>query len=422
MLAARTRSTDPNAMSAAPSSVIVVGAGPAGATLSYLLAARGIAVTLLERQRDFVREFRGEVLLPSGLEALEEMGLDKVVKSVPHHPPAGIELYANARPVFRIEIEAEFVGPNRPVAISQPEFLRAVIDESRAYPSFRVELGASVSDLLRQDGRVVGVVRRSQGEERELRADLVIGADGRASVVRRRAGLEVAKHGLEVDVVWCKVPLPDFFAAGAPIRVYVGRAHLLIAYRAPDGLLQVAWAITKGTYGELRRRGIEEWVDEMANHVTADLGAHLRAHSRHLTHPFLLSAVSDRVASWTVPGALVIGDAAHTMSPVGGQGINIALRDAVVAANHLVPVLRESTDPKRIDASTRAVEAERTPELVTIQRLQAVPPRILMGHTWWGATLREILPRLLRLDFVRRRAAPIVRRILFGVGDVGLAV
>ncbi len=408
-------------MSAA-GSVIVVGAGPAGATLAYVLASRGIAVTLLERQSDFTREFRGEVLLPTGLEAVEQMGLGDVFKGVPQSAPSGIELYANARPIFRLDIDPDFVGPSPPTAFSQPAFLEAVISAAATSPNFRVELGTSVRELLTTDGRVVGVRVRGPGGDDELRADLVVGADGRASAVRRRGGFEATKQGLDVDVVWFKVPLPDFLAGAAPVRVYIGRAHLLIAYRAPDDLLQVAWVITKGTFGELRRRGVEEWVEEMARHVTPDLGAHLSKHKGELTHTFLLSAVSDRVLGWYRPGVLLIGDAAHTMSPVGGQGINIALRDAVVAANKLVPVLQETSDPERIDSAARAVETERTPELVGIQRMQAVPPKILMGHTWWGATLRAIIPRLLRLRPFRSRATGIVRLVLFGQGDVRLEV
>ena len=409
-------------MSSAGGSVIVVGAGPAGATLAYVLSSRGVPVTLLERQRDFSREFRGEVLLPTGREALEQMGLGDIFKGVPQSAPSAVELYANARPIFRLDIDPDFVGPRPPTAFSQPAFLDAVIGAAGASPNFRVELDTTVRELLRDNGRIVGVRVRGPAGEKELRADLVVGADGRASSVRRRGGFEASKQGLDVDVVWFKVPLPDFLAGDAPLRVYVGRAHLMIAYRAPDGLLQVAWVITKGTFGELRKRGVEQWVEEMARHVTPDLGAHLTTHKGELTHPFLLSASSDRVLRWYRPGALLIGDAAHTMSPVGGQGINIALRDAVVAANHLVPVLRETSDPERIDSAARAVEAERTPELVDIQRLQAIPPKILMGHTWWGATLLVIIPRLLRLRLIRSRAARIARIVLFGLGDVELEV
>ena len=403
-------------------SVIVVGAGPAGVCLAYLLASRGVSVTLLERHRDFAREFRGEVLLPSGLEALHQMGLGEVVTRIPHLAPTAIELYANARPVFRIQVHPEFVGPHPPTVLSQPRFLGAVIEAARAFPAFRVKLGVTVSGLVRADGRVRGVTVRSETGEQTLHSDLVVGADGRSSVIRRACELDVRKHGLDVDVVWCKMPLPAFFSGQAPLRVYIGRAHLLIAYRSADDVLQVAWVITKGTHGALRRRGVSEWVEEMARHVTPDLGVHFRAHSRSLTHPFLLSAVSDRVTPWSVPGALVIGDAAHTMSPVGGQGINIALRDAVVTANHIVPVLQQPTTSERIDAATQAIERERLPELAHIQRLQAIPSRLLMGHTWWGAAFRATVPRLLRFEVVRRRATPVVRAILFGHGDVRLRV
>ena len=133
-----------------------------------------------------------------------------------------------------------------PTAFSQPAFLEAVTGVAGAYSGFRVELGARVHDLVREGARVVGVQLQNEGNKRELRADLVVGADGRTSVIRRRSGLEASIHGLEVDIVWCKVPLPDFLGGDVPVRVYIGRAHLLIAYRAPDGLLQVAWVITNG--------------------------------------------------------------------------------------------------------------------------------------------------------------------------------
>jgi len=402
-------------------SAIIVGAGPAGATLGYLLASRGVDVTLLERQRDFSREFRGEVLLPSGLAALDQMGLRAVFDGVPRSELAAVELYADTERIFEFAFDPGAGGPNPPIAFSQPAFLESVVAASRGFPNFRVEIGASVGDLLYSDGRVAGVQAKREGSELEFRADLVIGADGRASAVRRLAGIEARRHGIDVDIVWFKVPLPDFLSGGTAMRGYVGRSHLLIAYRAPGGLLQVAWVISKGTFGELRRRGVEEWIAEMSEHVTRDLAEHLRAHRGALTHPFLLSAVSDRVVRWAIPGALVIGDAAHTMSPVGGQGINIALRDAVVTANHLVPALATG-DPTVIDTATGMVERERQPELALIQRMQAVPPRILMSQAGLGSVVRSILPRMLRSARVQAVAAHGIRPLFFGHGDVRLDV
>ena len=410
-------------MTTQPPSVVVVGAGPAGASLAYLLASRGVPVTLLERQRDFAREFRGEILLPSGLQALEEMGLQEVFEAVPRSQPRRFEIFANARPVLELQIEPEVVGRHPPTTFSQPAFLEAVIEASRAHARFEVALEATVVGLSSNDGRVCGVEASVGGVERAFPAKLVVGADGRSSAVRRHGRFEVEDQGLEVDVVWFKVPLPAFLSEDdAPVRVYIGRAHLLIAYPAWDGRLQVAWVINKGTYGELRRRGVEEWVEEIEHHVTPDLGAHLRAHREALSNTFLLSAASNRVTSWSIPGALLIGDAAHTMSPVGGQGINIALRDAVVAANHLIPALRAGAEGAGIDAAAQAMEAERMPELVKIQRLQSFPPRILMGHTWWAAVLRSLLPRLVKMGVARKRAGKLVQTLLFGVGEVRLKV
>lgn len=410
-------------MSRSETTVIVVGAGPAGASLAYLLASRGIPVTLLERHHDFSREFRGEVLLPSGFEALREMGLHNIVTTIPHVVPTAFELYANGRPVFQVPFNADTFGSSPLTALSQPAFLKAIIERTRTLPHFRVELGVTVNELLRADGHVTGVALRGPSGDQTLHSDLVVGADGRNSIVRRACNLQAHKHGIDFDIVWFKTPLPEYIGDQAPFRAYFGRRHLLIAYPSADGFLQTAWIIHKGTYGELRRRGISEWIEEMAHHVTPDLATHLRAHKGSLTNPFLLSTVSDRVTHWSAPGALVIGDAAHTMSPVGAQGINIALRDVVVAANHLVPVLREPRASQRIAAATEAIEHERTPELALMQRFQSIPPRLVMGHTVWAAAFRTMIPRLLQFEMVRRRAAATaLPTFLFGHGDVRLQV
>ena len=161
-------------------------------------------------------------------------------------------------------------------------------------------------------------------------------------------------------------------------------------------MLQVGWVILKGTFGDLRGRGIEQWMEEMANHVSPDFADHLRAHRDAVQKPFLLDVVSDCVDCWSTPGALVIGDAAHTMSPVGGQGINVALRDAIVAANHLVPVLSQpAPHDNLIAAALDAIEAERMAEVRPIQALQAQPPKVLLSRAWWGDPVRRMVAALL---------------------------
>ena len=401
--------------------VVIVGAGPAGAALAHLLASRGVEVTLLERQRDFAREFRGEVLMPSGLRALEQLGL-RGLQEVPQRCPTSVEAFANGRSFFRQEIDLALFDGTPPVVMSQPALLEQIVADAGRFPAFHFDRGATVRDLIREGSRVVGVVVRTGDGERKLRARLVVGADGRSSVVRRKAGLQPERKPQVMDVVWCKLPLPESVGGAAPARVYLGRGHLLFAYRAPDDRLQVAWVIQKGTFGELRSRGIDQWLQAMANHVSPDFSEHFEAHRGEVSRPFVLDAVLDRVAHWTTPGLLLLGDAAHTMSPVGGQGLNIALRDAIVAANHLVPVLASGGSEAALDAAARIVEAERVPEILKIQRMQAMPPRLLLNRAWWAEPARRLIPLLARGALARRAGARVLAGLAFGVTEVRLSV
>jgi 2-polyprenyl-6-methoxyphenol hydroxylase-like FAD-dependent oxidoreductase len=227
---------------------------------------------------------------------------------------------------------------------------------------------------------------------------------------------------MPMDVVWFRLPRPDFLAEDEHFRFYVGSGHLLLAAPVYGGALQIGWVIAKGSYGDLRARGLPEWIDAMAAHVSSDLAEHLRRHRGDAALPFLLSTVSDRVLTWTRPGVLVLGDAAHTMSPVGAQGINVALRDALEAANELVPVLAAGSEPAALDAACRRVEALRAPEVREIQRLQAFPPRILLSQAWWARLALRLLPPILASDIARARGGTVFRRFAFGVTDVRLRV
>jgi 2-polyprenyl-6-methoxyphenol hydroxylase-like FAD-dependent oxidoreductase len=291
-----------------------------------------------------------------------------------------------------------------------------------AHPGFRFLRGVAVRDLLHEDGRVSGVRVETQHGDEQLRARLVIGADGRASIVRRRGGFGARERGTPLDIVWTKLPWPEVWGDRALARAYVGGGHLLIGFRSPDGGLQLAWVILKGTYGELKSRGIEDWVREMANYASGDLAAHLRTHAEQVTRPFLLSAATDCVHGWAKPGALLIGDAAHTMSPVGGQGINVALRDAIVAANWLVPALRAGADAAALDRAAAQIEPERAPEIDRIQRLAAQPPRLVLARGPFPAFVRRLLPWLLRLPLARASAGRTFALLLHGVTEVKLRV
>jgi 2-polyprenyl-6-methoxyphenol hydroxylase-like FAD-dependent oxidoreductase len=176
--------------------------------------------------------------------------------------------------------------------------------------------------------------------------------------------------------------------------------------------MQFGWLIEKGSYGELRARGIDAWFAEMAHELPPDMATHLLANRNAISHPFLLDVICDRLIRWTAPGLLLLGDAAHPMSPVGGQGINIALRDAVIAANHLCPVLVVAGGPEAIDVAARRVQEERLPEVEEIQKRQQVTPPYLLGSTWWTRAVRALALRLVTLPPIGRLAFRAARETL----------
>jgi 2-polyprenyl-6-methoxyphenol hydroxylase-like FAD-dependent oxidoreductase len=394
----------------------IVGAGPAGASLAYLLARAGAEVTLLERQTDFAREFRGEVLMPSGLDAIRQMGLGDALAALPQRVAERVSLFRYGKRLLDLPL-----GDERPHAVSQPALLEMLVARAAAFPGFRLERGFTVRDLLTRDGVVVGVRGDAASGPSEVLADGVIGADGRASIVRKRSSLDRARSLQSFDVVWCKVPLPPGFASEA--RLYIGDGHFAVIIPSPDEKLQVGWVIEKGSFGELRRRGVEEWIGDLCETVDRELAAHLAKHRHDLSHPFLLDVVCDQLDEWTAPGLLLLGDACHAMSPVGGQGLNIALRDALVAANHLAPLARRHADPAALRDASRAIRDERMPEVRFIQRLQGVPPRFLFQRSAFSRfTVQHLLPWLARTGVLPLLFGAGARRMLHGVTDVRLRV
>jgi 2-polyprenyl-6-methoxyphenol hydroxylase-like FAD-dependent oxidoreductase len=388
-------------MAGQPGRVVIVGAGPAGMALAYLLARRGVGVTVLEMHQDFARAFRGEGLQRSGIDAFRQMGLGESFDRLPHAAFQTIEFYFAGR--LAVRADAAGLGRAEVRAVPQPAMLQLLADEAGKHPGFRLEVGVTVRELLRENGRVAGVRAGAADGPREYRADLVVGADGRNAATRKHSGLGELSGEKEVyDILWLKAPYPD----GYPDRTTAIAAKTAdrggLAYPTADGQLQVGFVIPKGGYAALRARAAEEWTEELIGAFPAYLADYLRAHRELVTGATLLSVVCGRLTEWTAPGLLLLGDAAHPMSPVGGQGVNIALRDALVAANHLVPVLAAGNDPAAIDQAARAVRDERWPEVVAVQEMQRNQARVLVAPESWRARLvNRLLPWLVRTGLLQ---------------------
>jgi 2-polyprenyl-6-methoxyphenol hydroxylase-like FAD-dependent oxidoreductase len=349
--------------------IIIIGAGPTGLTLAMLLAKRGINVKLIEASRSFRRIFRGEALMPSGLAAIEQMGLSDVVTNIPHRAIDAWEFYIENRPIFRVNEPMES-GGQPCTLISQPALLEAILDRASAYENFEFISGTAVRDLLWQNERVAGV-RLSDGSTgsatgQEIAADLVIGADGRNSIVRQQAQLELKQDAQSFDILWFKLPTsPDFPSENVFYSILRGQDAFGV-FQGSEGNLQVGWSLNKDNPIEWQK---VDWAEKLAAAAPDWLAKHFRAH-KAIDRPLLLSIVVGRCPQWHVPGLLLLGDAAHPMSPIRAQGINMALRDVIVATNHLVPVLQQSPNLESIDLALVQIQAEREPEIIEIQRLQ----------------------------------------------------
>lgn len=308
----------------------VVGAGPGGAILSLLLARQGIPVTLLEAQDDFDRDFRGDTIHPSVLHLMDELGLAKRLLQLRHSKLHSATLATPDGPITfaefkRVDKKFPFI-----MMVPQAHFLEFITNEAKQYPNFRLLMGASVQELIEDDGIVRGVRYRADDGWHKVRATLTVGADGRSSRIRRLAEFEPIKTAPPMDILWFRIPRRPDDPEG--VLGYLGRGHgLVLLDRLTEW--QVGFIIIKGSYSQIRAAGFEALRKEIAALMTAfpDRIEHLQ----DFKQISVLSVESSRAPTWYKPGLLLIGDAAHVMSPVGGVGINYAIQDAVVAANVL---------------------------------------------------------------------------------------
>lgn len=370
----------------------IVGGGPAGAVLSLLLARQGMSVMLLEAHRDFDRDFRGDTLQPSAMEIMAEMGLADRLLQLPHTKLRNITLRAPDGSVI-FSPSFEHLKTNYPFVTVMPQvqFLNFIVTEAQQYPNFQLVLGANVQELVEEEGVIRGIRYRGHGGWHEVRAQITIGADGRHSRLRELAGLEAVQTSAPMDILWFRVPrLPDD-AEGLNGRIGQGRMTVLLD-RGEQW--QIAYVIPKGGYQQVRAAGLET-LRHQIEEILPEFKPRLQQLQDWQQIAFL-SVESSYVRRWYRPGLLLIGDAAHVMSPVGGVGINYAIQDAVAAANHLSQPLKNHQVQIR---NLAAVQRQRQLPTRVIQAFQSLIQKSIIQSALNNQTFQP--PALLKLPILR---------------------
>ncbi|HEY0350807.1 MAG TPA: FAD-dependent oxidoreductase [Gemmatimonadales bacterium] len=330
----------------------IAGGGPAGMMLGFLLARAGVDVVVLEKHADFLRDFRGDTIHPSTLEVMHELGLLEEFLLRPHQELPRLDaLIGDTRLTIadfsHLPTRCKFIA-----FMPQWEFLNFLAERGKRYPTFHLRTEAEVTDLILEGGKVTGVEAKTPRGRLRVTADLVVGADGRSSTVRERAGLEILDIGAPMDALWMQISK----APGDPGQTLgrIAAGQILVMIDRGD-YWQCAYVIPKGKFEDIRRRGLPALRDAIAT-----LAPFLRDRIGELidwSEVKLLTVKVDRLRQWSRPGLLCLGDAAHAMSPIGGVGINLAIQDAVAAANILALPLRHGVaTPQHLRAVQRRRE------------------------------------------------------------------
>lgn len=371
--------------------VLVIGAGPGGAILADVLARQGIRVTLVERAANAERSFRGETVSALSVKIMQDLGYGERLKEAGYLPLEGIAFREDGKELLSADYGRFPIG-QLPIDMPQPQLLGVAIDAARSAKDFEFLPGTQFMSLIEEDGVVKGaVLRPAGGEAYEMRARLTVGCDGRFSRVRKLSGLEAKITPMPRDFLWFKLPRPDNWQHTSQL-VVSGDRHLVILPTWPD-LLRVGYNVPKGGFGDQRQSGIEAFQDGVAalDPRLADL---VRDHVTSWNDISLLDIFTAELEEWSRDGLLLIGDSSHTVTPILGQGVNLAVQDAICFAPVIYYAITEGTNTVPA-AALRTVMMERRKHKAMITGFQRLQETNLAQHTRLGTFLRRLKMRVL---------------------------
>ena len=374
----------------------IAGGGPAGMMLGFLLARAGLRVTVLEKHADFLRDFRGDTVHPSTLEMMHELGLLDEFLKLPHSKVDHVNLQIGDDTVTVGEFSSLPVHCKFIALMPQWNFLNFLASHAKRYPGFDLRMKTEATDLIEEGGRIVGLRARTAEGELEIRADLVVACDGRHSVLRDKAGFKIDDLGAPMDVMWFRISRkpddPDDLVG------HVERGRMLIMINR-DEYWQCAFVIAKGTADAVKARGLDDFRAAVVDMAPLDTSVRV-GEIKSWDDVKLLTVAVDRLRRWYRSGLLCIGDAAHAMSPIGGVGINLAVQDAVAAANILAEPLGRGA--VNVDVLNEVQQRREFPTRVT-QRLQITLQNNVIGPALKGEPPHApLFMKLLQLPLLRR--------------------